>query len=331
MKRTFVIAEAGVNHNGKISLAKKLIDKAKISGADAIKFQTFLPKELTTKLVKTAKYQAKRSMSQQKLLSKLSLNYKEFIKLRDYCKKKEIIFLSSAFDLISLNFLLKLNLKFYKIASGQITDLPFLVTLAKKNKKILLSTGMSKINEIEKCINILIKFGTKKNNIFLLHCNSAYPTPAEDVNLKTISFFKKKFKLETGLSDHSSGILAPIISIAFGSKFIEKHFTLNKKMIGPDHKSSLNPKEFKAMVEGIRYAEKILGKEKKIVTKSERKNIKYVRKSIVSKKLIKKGDKFTISNITTKRPGIGISPMNYFKLLGKVSKRKFKKDEFIKI
>ncbi len=331
MKKTFIIAEAGVNHNGKISLAKKLIDKAKISGADAIKFQTFLPEELTTKMVKTAKYQAKSGITQQKLLSNLSLNFKEFVKLKNYCKKKKIIFLSSGFDLDSLKFLIKLNLKFYKIASGQITDLPFLVTLAKENKKVLLSTGMSKIDEIEKCIKILIKYGTKKSNIFLLHCNSAYPTPAEDVNLKTIGLFKKKFKLETGLSDHSSGILSPIISIAFGSKFIEKHFTLNKQMQGPDHKASLNPEEFKAMVEGIRYAEKILGKEKKIITKSESKNINYVRKSIVSKKLIKKGEKFTISNITTKRPGIGISPMKYFKILGKFAKKNFKKDELIKI
>ena len=331
MQKTFIIAEAGVNHNGKIYLAKKLIDKAKVSGADAIKFQTFLPEELTTKIVKTAKYQSKRSISQQKLLSTLSLKFKEFIKLKDYCKKKKIIFLSSAFDLKSLNFLIKLNLKFYKIASGQITDFPFLVALAKKNKKVLLSTGMSKISEIERCIKILIKFGTKKKNIILLHCNSAYPTPAEDVNLKTIGLLKKKFKLETGLSDHSSEILTPIISIAFGSKVIEKHFTLNKKMIGPDHKSSLNPKEFKTMVEGIRYAEKILGKEKKIVTESERTNIKYVRKSIVSKITIKKGEKFTVANITTKRPGTGISPMKYFKILGKVAKKKFEKDELIKI
>ena len=217
MQKTFIIAEAGVNHNGKIYLAKKLIDKAKVSGADAIKFQTFLPEELTTKIVKTAKYQSKRSISQQKLLSTLSLKFKEFIKLKDYCKKKKIIFLSSAFDLKSLNFLIKLNLKFYKIASGQITDFPFLVALAKKNKKVLLSTGMSKISEIERCIKILIKFGTKKKNIILLHCNSAYPTPAEDVNLKTIGLLKKKFKLETGLSDHSSEILT-VISIAFDQK-----------------------------------------------------------------------------------------------------------------
>ena len=331
MIKTFIIAEAGVNHNGKISLAKKLVDKAKISGADAIKFQAFLPEEITTKIVKTAKYQSKKSISQQKLLSTLSLDFEDFVKLKIYCKKKKIVFLCSAFDLESLNFLVKLNLKFYKIPSGQINDLPFLVKLAKANKKILLSTGMSKINEIKKCIDTLIKFGTKKKNICLLHCNSAYPTPAKDVRLKTISLLKKKFQLKVGLSDHSSGILSPIISIAYGSEFIEKHFTLNKHMIGPDHKASLDPKEFKDMVDGIRYAEKILGKEKKIVTKSEIININYVRKSIVSKKLIRKGEKFTIENITTKRPGTGISPMKYFKILGKVAKKKFEKDELIQI
>lgn len=327
--KTIIIAEAGVNHNGKFSIAKKLIDKAKYAGADAIKFQTFVPEQLTTINVKTAKYQSKKSISQQSLLRKLNLKFEDFIKLKKYCKKKNIFFLSSAFDLISLNFLLKLNLKFYKIPSGQINDLPYLHLLAKKNKKILLSTGMSNMNEITRCIKTLIRYGTKKSNISLLHCNSAYPTPMEDINLKTLNLFKKTFKSQIGLSDHSEGTLAPILSIALGSKFIEKHFTLSKKMIGPDHRSSLDPKEFKIMVQNIRLAEKTLGKEEKIVTKSEKQNIKFVRKSIVAKKVIEEGEKFSNSNITTKRPGHGINPMKFFKVLGKKAKKKFNKDELI--
>ena len=329
MNKTFIIAEAGVNHNGKVSIAKKLVDKAKYAGADAIKFQTFIPDQLTTVNVKTAKYQSKKSISQQSLLKKLNLKFKDFIELKKYCKKKNIFFLSSAFDLKSLNFLLKLNLKFYKIPSGQINDLPYLHLLAKKNKKILLSTGMSNLNEITKCLKTLIKYGTNKANISLLHCNSAYPTPMDDVNLKVLNLFKKKFKTQIGLSDHSQGTLAPVLSIALGSKFIEKHFTLSKKMIGPDHKSSLDPKEFKIMVQNIRLAEKILGKEKKVVTKSEKQNIKFVRKSIVAKKVIEEGEKLSNSNITTKRPGHGVNPMKFFKVLGKKAKKKFSKDELI--
>jgi len=329
MNKTFIIAEAGVNHNGKVSIAKRLIDNAKYAGADAIKFQTFIPDQLTTVNVKTAKYQSKKSISQQSLLKKLNLKFKDFIVLKKYCKKKNIFFLSSAFDLKSLNFLLKLNLKFYKIPSGQINDLPYLHLLAKKNKKILLSTGMSNLNEITKCLKTLIKYGTNKANISLLHCNSAYPTPMDDVNLKVLNLFKKKFKTQIGLSDHSQGTLAPVLSIALGSKFIEKHFTLSKKMIGPDHKSSLDPKEFKIMVQNIRLAEKILGKEKKVVTKSEKQNIKFVRKSIVAKKVIEEGEKLSNSNITTKRPGHGVNPMKFFKVLGKKAKKKFNKDELI--
>ena len=329
MNKTFIIAEAGVNHNGKVSIAKRLIDNAKYAGADAIKFQTFIPDQLTTVNAKTAKYQSKKSISQQSLLKKLNLKFKDFIVLKKYCKKKNIFFLSSAFDLKSLNFLLKLNLKFYKIPSGQINDLPYLHLLAKKNKKILLSTGMSNLNEITKCLKTLIKYGTNKANISLLHCNSAYPTPMDDVNLKVLNLFKKKFKTQIGLSDHSQGTLAPVLSIALGSKFIEKHFTLSKKMIGPDHKSSLDPKEFKIMVQNIRLAEKILGKEKKVVTKSEKQNIKFVRKSIVAKKVIEEGEKLSNSNITTKRPGHGVNPMKFFKVLGKKAKKKFNKDELI--
>ena len=331
MKKIFIIAEAGVNHNGKVSLAKKLISEAKKTGADAIKFQTFIPDQISSKIAKTAVYQSKKQYSQYKLLKKLSLNFKEKILLKNYCKKKKIIFLSSAFDLKSLKFLLKLNLKFYKIPSGQINDLPYLRLLAKKNKKILLSTGMSTSNEIKDAIDILVSNGTNKKNITLLHCNSAYPTPPNDVNLKSLPYLQKKFQVNVGLSDHSEDLIASVLSVPLGAKFIEKHFTLKKHMTGPDHKSSLEPKDFKKLVEYIRLAEKMMGHEKKVVSKSEKVNLNYVRKSIVASKDIKKGEVFNSNNITTKRPGYGISPMKLDIILGKVSKKNFSKDQLIKL
>ena len=282
--KTVIIAEAGVNHNGKISLAMKLIREAKKTGADAIKFQTFIPDQISSKIAKTAAYQSKKQYSQYALLKKLSLNFKEKILLKNYCKKKKIIFLSSAFDLKSLKFLLRLNLKFYKIPSGQINDLPYLRLLAKKNKKILLSSGMSTSNEIKNAINVLVSNGTVKKNITLLHCNSAYPTPPQDVNLKSLPYLQKKFKVNVGLSDHSEDLIASVLSVPLGAKFIEKHFTLKKNMPGPDHKSSLEPKDFKKLVEYIRLAEKMMGHKKKIISKSEKVNINYVRKSIVASK-----------------------------------------------
>ena len=223
MNKTFIIAEAGVNHNGKVSIAKKLVDKAKYAGADAIKFQTFIPEQLTTVNVKTAKYQSKKSISQQSLLKKLTLKFKDFIELKKYCKKKNIFFLSSAFDLKSLNFLLKLNLKFYKIPSGQINDLPYLHLLAKKNKKILLSTGMSNLNEITKCLKTLIKYGTNKANISLLHCNSAYPTPMDDVNLKVLNLFKKKLKKQKELYEKKKETKQQLKIKDLGKNLIKKN------------------------------------------------------------------------------------------------------------
>ncbi len=329
MKKVFVIAEAGVNHNGKIKIAKKLINCAKECGADAVKFQTFIADQLSNRKVLTADYQSKKKIKQLDLLKKLSLSFKQFIILKKYCKKKKIYFLSSAFDIQSLKFLLNLNLKYYKIPSGQINDLPYLKLLAKKNKKIILSTGMSNINEIIQTIQILKNGGTKKNNITLLHCTSAYPTPNSETNLKTINYLNKKFKINIGFSDHTIGINASIASVAMGAKIIEKHFTLSKKMRGPDHKASLEPNELKDMIESIRNTEKMLGKETKIITSSEKKNVKYVRKSIVAKKEIKKGEIFTLQNLTTKRPGTGISPMNFFKLIGKKSKKNYFKDDLI--
>ena len=331
MKNTFIIAEAGVNHNGKIHIAKKLIDAAKNCGVDAIKFQTYIARNLSSRKALTAQYQSKNKIKQLNLLKKLSLTFDENLILKKYCKKKKIYFLSSAFDIDSLKFLLNLNLKYYKVPSGQIDDLPYLKLLAKKNKKVIISTGMANVKEISKVIEIFKINGTKNKNLSLLHCTSAYPTPEKETNLKTILYLKKKYKIKVGFSDHTIGIDASVASVAMGAEIIEKHFTLNNKMKGPDHKASLEPNELKKMVEKIRVIEKMLGREKKIITPNEKKNIQYVRKSIVAKKNIKKGEKFTIENITTKRPAKGVSPMNFYNLIGKKSKKNFFEDDLIQI
>ena len=288
MKNTFIIAEAGVNHNGKIHIAKKLIDAAKNCGVDAIKFQTYIARNLSSRKALTAQYQSKNKIKQLNLLKKLSLTFDENLILQKYCKKKKIYFLSSAFDIDSLKFLLNLNLKYYKVPSGQIDDLPYLKLLAKKNKKVIISTGMANVKEISKVIEIFKINGTKNKNLSLLHCTSAYPTPEKETNLKTILYLKKKYKIKVGFSDHTIGIDASVASVAMGAEIIEKHFTLNNKMKGPDHKASLEPNELKKMVEKIRVIEKMLGREKKIITPNEKKNIQYVRKSIVAKKILKK-------------------------------------------
>lgn len=331
MNKTFIIAEAGVNHNGSLFLAKRIIDKAKKAGADAVKFQTYIVEDLCDNHVLTAPYQSKKKKLQNKLLEKLSFKLEKYNILKKYCKLKKIIFLSSAFDIKSLKFLIKLKLKYYKIPSGQINDFPYLKELAKHNKKILLSTGMSTVKEVANAVNFLIKFGTKKKNITVLHCNSAYPTPNKDLNLKAIPFLKKKIGVEVGFSDHSKGIIASMIAVSYGARFIEKHLTINKSMIGPDHKASLNPKEFIQMVKNIRVVECIMGENKKKVTASEKMNINYVRKSIISCDEIIKGEKFTKKNITTKRPGYGISPDQYFNLIGKKSKNNYKYNQIINI
>ena len=285
MKKTFIIAEAGVNHNGKIHIAKKLIDIAKNCGADAIKFQTYIASNLSSKKAFTAKYQSENKIKQLDLLKKLSLTFEENLILRNYCKKKNIYFLSSAFDMESLKFLLKLNLKFYKIPSGQINDLPYLKLLAKKNRKIIISTGMANEKEISNIIKIFKLYGTKKENLSLLHCTSAYPTPENETNLKTILFLKKKYKIRVGFSDHTIGIDAAVSSVAIGAEIIEKHFTLNNKMVGPDHRSSLEPKELKEMVKKIRLIEKMLGMEKKIITTNEKKKYSICKKVNRCKKI----------------------------------------------
>ena len=265
------------------------------------------------------------------MLKALELKKQDFKKIISYCKKYKIKFLASAFDIKSIKLLLELNQKTFKVPSGEITNFPYLEFLGKQKKKIILSTGMSNLKEITDAINILTRSGTKKNNISILHCNTDYPTKTEDVNLRAISLLNKKYKTKIGYSDHTLGYNVAIAAVACGSVIIEKHFTLNNNLEGPDHTTSLNPKKFRKMVIAIREIEKALGEKEKIVTQSEKKNKCIVRKSIVALKEINPGEKFNEKNITTKRPGYGISPMKWRKVIGKISRYKYKKDDFIKI
>ena len=331
-KKTFIIAEAGVNHNGSLKIAKKLVNAAKKSGADYIKFQTFNPKLMTTPQSNIAPYQKKIKLGETKqlrMLQKLSLSKDDFSKLYLYCKKKKIKFLSSPFDLESIKFLKdKIKMDYYKIPSGEITNYPYLKYLGKLNKKILLSTGMAELSEINFAVKTLVKNGTKKNNITLLHCISDYPTQIENINLNFIHTLKKISK-NVGFSDHTLGTQSAVLAVALKANIIEKHFTLNKKMKGPDHSMSLNVNEFKNFVKNIRDTELILGKDKKILTKGEKILKKFARKSLIAKTNIKKNEKFSELNLTTKRPGDGKSPILWDSILGKKAKKNYKKDEKI--
>ena len=331
-KKTLIIAEAGVNHNGNLKIAKKLIDAAKKCGADYVKFQTFDPNLITTPQSDLAPYQKKIKLGetkQIKMLQKLSLTNDNFQELYLYCKKKKIKFLSSPFDIESINFLKnRIKMDFYKVPSGEINNYPYLKFLGKLNKKILLSTGMSKLKEINFALRTLVNSGTKRNNITIMHCISDYPTNIKDVNLKFIETLKKISK-NVGFSDHTMGNLPAILAVALEVKIIEKHFTLNKKMKGPDHAMSLDINEFKTFVKKIRDAELILGKNKKILTKGEKILKNFARKSLVAKNFIKKGERFNKFNLTTKRPGDGKSPILWNKIIGKKATKNFKKNEKI--
>ncbi len=333
--KTLIIAEAGVNHNGNVRIAKKLILSAKKAGADFVKFQTFDPVSLTTKNANQAPYQiknTKKKQSQRKMLDKLALTKNDHIVLKQYSKKIKIGFLSTAFDIDSLNFLIKkCKLKIIKVPSGEITNYPYLRFVGTLKKKVFLSTGMSNVKEIERAVKILIAAGTRKTKITILHCTSSYPAPEKELNLKALVFLRKKFKVDIGYSDHSDKIETSVAAVALGAKVIEKHFTLNKKFKGPDHKASINVVELKKMVDMIRNTEKSLGCEKKLLTKSEKKNLLLVRKSIVALSHIKKGELFTEENITCKRPAIGISPIYWNKVVGKKAKKNFIPDQFITI
>ncbi len=332
MEKTIIIAEAGVNHCGKISLAKKMIDAANKFGADYIKFQTFNPDLLSTKNAGLTKYQKKNTKfsNQYKMLQKLSLSENDTKKIFNYCKKKRIGFLSTAFDLESAKFLLKFKMDYAKIPSGEITNFPLIKFLAKNYKKIILSTGMSNIKEIEWAIKILQRYNIRKKNIILLHCTSSYPAPTEELNLNAIKYLKDKFKTKVGYSDHSKSILTPIIATSLGAILVEKHFTLNKNFKGPDHKSSIDVNEFISVVKGINFFHLAKGKFNKICTKSENINKKIVRKSIYAFKDIKKGEKFTYKNLITLRPDNGISSIYWEKVIGKKAKKNFSKLELIR-
>lgn len=330
MKKVLIIAEAGVNHNGDINLAKKLIEQAAKAGADVVKFQTFKANSCVSVSAKKAKYQLEttaKEESQLEMIQKLELSYESHFELMKHCKKHGIAFLSTPFDLESVEFLRGLDLPYFKIPSGEITNLPYLKAVAKCKKRVLLSTGMANLGEIEAALTILRKNGTR--NITLLHCNTEYPTPFEDVNLNALKTLKEAFKLEVGYSDHTEGIVASLGAVALGAVVIEKHFTLDKTMEGPDHRASLEFEELKALCKGIRELEKALGSGIKKASKSEAKNKIIARKSLVAKREIQKGEKFSIENLTTKRPGSGISAMRYEKYLGKRALKTYKKDELI--
>lgn len=333
--KTIIIAEAGVNYNGKISQALKLIDVASESGADIVKFQTFTADNLVTKTAPKAIYQKKntgKSETQFEMLKKLELKKKDHFKLIEHCKRRRIQFLSTGFNIEDIKFLVeKCKLNLIKIPSGEITNYPLLKYVAKLNKNIIMSTGMANIREIKKAMSILKKFGTKKKKIFIMHCITEYPANENILNLNTILFLKERLKTnQVGYSDHSTSVVAPSIAVALGAKIIEKHFTLDKKMKGPDHKASLNPAELKDMIHKIRVTEKMLGVKEKKITYNEILNSKIVRKSIVAKEKISKGEKFSEKNLTTKRPGTGISAIDWPKLIGKKSKKFFKVNELIK-
>ena len=335
MKHTLIIAEAGVNHNGSLDLAKQLVDKAVDAGVDYIKFQTFRAEKLVTKSAKQAEYQQRnmdnQENSQFQMLKKLELSPEEHQILIEYCNKSGIKFFSTAFDFDSMDYLHSLNLALWKIPSGEVTNYPFLKRIAKYNEKTILSTGMCDMDDVRAAVNVLYKDGLSKENLILLHCNTEYPTPFEDVNLLAMQSIAKQFGTKVGYSDHTRGIEVPIAAVALGASVIEKHFTLDRNMPGPDHKASLEPDELKAMVSAIRNIEKALGSPEKKVSDSERKNIAIARKSIVAATNIKKGEILTEENITVKRPGTGISPMRWEEIIGTTAVRDFQEDELIEI
>lgn len=331
--KTIIIAEVGINHNCSLKIAKKLIKKSKIAGADFVKFQIFKAENVSSVRAKKSSYQKKNikdKENQLNMIKRYELKFDDFKILKKECKKNNIKFLCSPFDIQSAKFLKKMGEKIIKIPSGEITNLILLKELGSYGGKILLSTGMSNFKEINDAINILTKSGTKRKNISVLHCVTAYPTPMKSVNLKVLSKLKKKLRLSIGLSDHTEGVEVAIAAVALGANIIEKHITLDKKALGPDHKSSLNPEEFKKLVLSIRNIELALGTNKKKLQKCEKENINVVRKSIVAKTNIVKREIFSLKNLTVKRPGNGISPMKLESLLGMRSKRSYKKDEIIK-
>ncbi len=334
MNKTLIIAEAGVNHNGSIDLARQLVDVAVEAGVDYVKFQTFKAEKIASRNAAKASYQQKTTSareSQLTMLKKLELSKEDHLSLIEYCSKKNIQFLSTPFDLESIDLLKELGIRLGKIPSGEITNLPYLRKMATTFPQLILSTGMATMKEIEEALNVLLNTGANKNNIVILHCNTEYPTPFEDVNLLAMPSIGKKFGVSFGYSDHTKGIEVPIAAVALGAVVIEKHFTLDRNMEGPDHKASLEPQELIEMVSSIRNIEKAVGSSIKEPSPSELKNITIARKSIVAATSINKGEIFTEGNLTVKRPGSGISPMQWDAVLGKKAPRDFEADELIEL
>ena len=331
MSKTCIIAEAGVNHNGNLDLAKQLIEVAALAGADYVKFQTFKADKIAIKRAPKAEYQkyADKEESQLDMLKKLELNEAAHHELIEYCKKKNIQFLSTPFDLASIDLLKQLGIKLGKIPSGEITNLPYLRKMANVFEKLVISTGMADMEEIAAALEVITNEGFLKSNVILLQCNTEYPTPLEDVNLRAMKNISDTFQVRVGYSDHTVGIEVPIAAVALGACVIEKHFTLDKRMEGPDHKVSLEPAELKQMIVSIRKIEQALGSTQKAPSLSEMKNISIARKSIVAARKISQGEKFTEENLTTKRPGNGISPMRWNELLKLKASRDFEEDDLI--
>ena len=333
--KVLIIAEAGVNHNGSLDIAKRLVDEAADAGVDIVKFQTFKAEKLVSKSAKQAEYQqrnmGKTDDSQYSMLKKLELSPLQHEELIDYCREKGIRFFSTACDMDSIEYLHSLNLGLWKIPSGEITNYPYLRKIAQYGEPVILSTGMCELADIEAAIQVLLSYGLQKNQITVLHCNTEYPTPMRDVNLKAMLEIERKFGVAVGYSDHTEGIEVPIAAVALGATVIEKHFTLDKNMEGPDHKASLEPQDLRAMVKAIRNIEQALGSGHKVISASERKNIEIARKSIVAACPIRKGDLLTDENLTVMRPGNGISPMRWEEVVGTYATRNYQEEEPIEL
>lgn len=334
MRHTYIIAEAGVNHNGSLDIARQLIDAAFKAGADAVKFQTFKADTLVTKKAEKAEYQKARDKgkeSQYEMIKRYELDFDAHSELQDYCGRVGIEFLSSPFDLDSVDLLAKLGMNLFKIPSGEITNLPFLRKIGALRKDVILSTGMSNLDEIHRALEVLVTSGTEKERITVLHCNTEYPTPFSDVNLTAMKTIARESGVRVGYSDHTVGIEVAVAAVALGATIIEKHFTVSRDMEGPDHMASLEPSELTQMVTAIRNIELAMGDGEKRPSTSEEKNISIARKSIVAAKEIKRGELLSSENLTVKRPGTGISPMEWDSILGLVAIRNFAPDEQIEI
>lgn len=329
-----VIAEVGVNHNGDLRLAYKLIDAAKAAGVDYVKFQVGIPELVASRFAEKADYQKTNtgaSESQLDMIRRVSLTFEEHQKLMSYCRKVGIKYLCTPFDLVSIDFLENNGIELWKIPSGEITNFPYLRKIAQTRKPVILSTGMANLNEIHDAIDVLARYGIHREEIILLHCTTEYPAPKNEINLRAMDTMSKEFGLKVGYSDHTEGLEISVAAVAMGATVIEKHFTLSRSLAGPDHKASLEPEELKAMVRAIRNVEAALGNGEKKVSVSEARNIAVARKSIVAAKTIKAGEIYTEENLTVKRPGNGISPMMWDSVLGQKARRDFQEDELIEL